>query len=158
VVETNVILDSPKIALYEAGKGLRVRRARDAAGDAVTQTVTFKGPRRPGPLKSREEIELTVSGGNAQHLLEQIGFAPALSFEKRRESWELDGCKVELDELPLLGRFVEIEGPTEEPVLRLRERLGLAAHPMIKSGYVELLMTFLETHDLREREIRFPKA
>ena len=40
-----------------------------------------------------------------------LGYSRVLSFEKRRESWKLGGCNVELDELPHLGTFVEIEGP-----------------------------------------------
>ena len=105
--------------------------------------------------KTREEVELRVEDGDAALLLERLGFIPSLSFQKRRETWELEGCKVELDELPYLGHFVEIEGPAEEPILRVRERLGLGDRPMIKSGYVELLMSYLQTHNIREREIVF---
>jgi len=42
-----------------------------------------------------------------------------------------------------------------EPVLALRERLNLAGHPLIKRGYVDLLAPYLETPDIRSREIRF---
>jgi adenylate cyclase class 2 len=154
VLETNVILDSAGHDLYRAGKGLRVRKARNLTTSQIVQTVTFKGPRVHGVLKTREEIELKVDEGDAALLLEQLGFVPTLTFQKWRETWELDGCKVELDELPYLGRFVEIEGPGEEPVLAVRERLSMSGHPLIKTGYVELLMSYLETHDIHNRELR----
>ena len=72
-----------------------------------------------------------------------------LSFEKRRETLELDGCKVELDELPHLGSFVEIEGPDEEAVLRVREKLGLADRPIVKTSYIALLMGYLQERGQR---------
>ena len=40
-------------------------------------------------------------------------------------SWKLGGCTVELDELPHLGTFVEIEGPSEAAILKVRDQLQL---------------------------------
>jgi adenylate cyclase class 2 len=109
-----------------------------------------------GPLKSREEIEVEVSDPDAAaSLVERLGYLRTLSFEKRRESWELEGCKVELDELPHLGKFVEIEGPDEASVMRVRERLGLASRPIVKSGYISLLMSHLQERGQTTREVRF---
>jgi adenylate cyclase class IV len=45
---------------------------------------------------------------------------------------------VELDELPHLGCFVEIEGPDEQSVLAVRDRLGLAG-PGITKSYLAML-------------------
>ena len=94
--------------------GLRLRTNHDSATGTETHIITWKGPRQPGALKSREEVELTVTDpADAALLLEKLGYVKVLTFEKRRQSWQLGGCKVELDELPLLGSFVEVEGPGE---------------------------------------------
>src|SRR5688500_13617029 len=99
--EVNTFFDTAERGLLACGEGLRLRLNRDAATGSETHVVTFKGPRRAGPLKSREEIEFDISsGGAAAELFERLGYRRTLSFEKRRETWELDGCKVELDEVP----------------------------------------------------------
>ena len=154
--EVNTFFDSAERGLLSRGEGLRLRLNRDTATGRETNVVTFKGPRRPGPLKSREEIEFEVApGAAASELFERLGYRRTLSFEKRRETWELDGCKVELDEVPYLGRFVEVEGPDERTVLAVRERLGLSAHPMVKDGYITLLKAHLDKHRDARTEVRF---
>ena len=50
----------------------------------------------------------------------------------------LDTCRVELDEVPLLGTFVEIEGPTEAAIEAALERLGLAGQATEPKSYVGL--------------------
>ena len=157
--EVNTFFDTEDRSLLAADEGLRLRRDRNVATGAETLIITYKGPRKLGPLKSREELEVQVFGAEAAtQLLERLGYLRTLSFEKRRESWELDGCKVELDELPHLGRFVEVEGPDEQTVLRVRERLGLASRPIVKSGYIALLMSHLQERGKMTRDVRFGEA
>ena len=80
------------------------------AGAPQPATLTFKGPLEASAFKKRREIELAVSEADGmRRLLEAIGFVEVLRFQKRRESWRLDNCRVELDEVPRLGRFVEID-------------------------------------------------
>jgi len=154
--EVNEFFDTEDRTLLAADKGLRLRRSRDKATGEEKFVITFKGPRQHGPLKSRAEAEVTVgSFDDAQRLLHALGYVTILVFEKRRESWELAGCKVELDELPHLGTFVEIEGPREQDVLKVRELLRLGDRPMIKTGYAALLSTYLQEHGRSQRVVRF---
>ena len=154
--EVNEFFDTEDRTLLAADKGLRLRRSRDLASGEETFAMTFKGPRQHGPLKSREEAEVTVgSFDDARRLLHDLGYVTILSFEKRRESWKLGGCKVELDELPHLGAFVEVEGPREQDVLKVREMLHLSDRPMIKTGYAALLSTYLQEHGRPQRVVRF---
>ena len=67
-----------------------------------------------------------------------------------------DPRKVELDELPRLGRFVEVEGPDEATVMRVRADLGLAGLPLIKAGYIALLMDDLRARGEQAAEVNFP--
>jgi adenylate cyclase class 2 len=142
--EVNTFFDTDASGLLARGEGLRLRLNRDAATGREDYVVTYKGRRLPGPLKSREEIEFHASPGvAAAELFERLGYRRTLSFEKRRETWELGGCKVELDQVPHLGLFVEVEGPDEPTVLSVRARLGLSDRPIVKESYVALLTEHL---------------
>jgi len=141
VVETNTIFDDRDRSLLAADAGLRVRGIRPLDGAGPPATVTYKGPRQPGALKRRTEIEVTVGDPDAMAaLLESVGMIRVLRFQKRRESWRLGGCCVELDEVPRLGRFVEIEGPDDATIQAVRDRLGLADCSLIPDSYVALLV------------------
>ena len=140
VEETNTFFDTVEHTLRSSGKGLRLRRKRSLDSGEVQLVLTFKGPRADGPIKRREEVELLVTDADATiALLAGLGYHPALSFNKHRETWLLDECHVELDELPPLGRFVEIEGPSESAVLSLRRRLELHDAAVVTPTYAELL-------------------
>lgn len=158
MLEHNIFVDSPDKRLHTGDRGLRVRRII-ADGQPETVTVTFKGPRHPGQLKSRREIEFDVSSEQAAiDLFAELGMHEVIRFEKRRERYRLDNCTIELDEVPYLGCFAEIEGPTGEIVLEMRERLGLGDLPLIKSSYVAMLTTYLEDHDIAGRDVTFASA
>ena len=159
VLEINTFFDTPDKSLLAQDKGLRLRQTRDDRSGREGFVITVKGPAQPGAFKSREEAETDVDDGDrAAGVLQALGYRPELSFEKRRESWTLDRCKIELDELPVLGRFVEIEGPDEATVAAARDRLGLTNLPSIKTGYISLLARHLkETGDPR-KTITFPSV
>jgi adenylate cyclase class 2 len=156
-IETNIIFDRPDGSLHAVGAGLRVRRARDLTSGKIEQTITYKGKLQTATLKTREEVELVVADGDGVLLFERLGFNKVFSFEKRRESWELDGCHIELDELPRLGKFVEIEGPDESAVMPIRDKLGLAESPLISTSYIGLMMQLLEQSGDPSRDIRLEK-
>jgi adenylate cyclase class 2 len=156
--EVNAFFDTADRALLAREEGLRLRLERDTARGAERHVITWKGPRRPGALKSREEVELGVCDGDAARLLERLGYQRTLSFEKRRDSWELDGCKVELDEVPYLGRFVEVEGPDEKKVMSVRDRLGLSDRPIIKTSYIALLISHLQQRGIETHDVTFADA
>ncbi len=155
-LERNVFFDTEDRSLLAADQGLRIRRSDDVRSGNRVCTMTFKGPRQHGTLKSREETEVVVGDfDTAATLLGCLGFIRVLSFEKRRQSWSLGGCRVELDELPHLGTFVEIEGKREEAILKTREALQLSSRPLIKASYIAMLMTHLQEHGQSGREIVF---
>jgi adenylate cyclase, class 2 len=145
-MELNTFFDSAERTLVAQDKGLRVRHTCDFVTGAERHVVTYKGPQQDGALKNREEVEFVADDGEqAAVLLERLGYAPTLSFEKRRESWRIDDCQVELDELPQLGHFVEIEGPDEEAVLAVRETLELDDRPLVKKSYIAMVDELLKS-------------
>jgi adenylate cyclase class 2 len=144
-MELNTFFDTPDRALLAQDKGLRVRHTCDFATGGERHVVTYKGSPQAGALKNREEVEIAVDdGGRASLLLERLGYAPTLSFEKRRETWRVDDCLVELDELPQLGCFVEIEGPDEEAVLSVRDALALDDRPLVRKSYIAMVADLLQ--------------
>jgi adenylate cyclase class 2 len=157
VLEVNTFFDTEDRSLLAADEGLRLRQQRDIAGGVNTYIITFKGPRTHGQLKSREEVEVTVgSDKDAVALLGCLGFSRVMSFQKKRESWKLGGCSIELDEVPYLGTYIEIEGPSEDAVLKVRELLQLSDIPIVRASYIALLTTYLQEKGIVQKEIKFP--
>jgi predicted adenylyl cyclase CyaB len=155
MTEVNTILDTPDRRLFGAGCGLRVRTCR-GEGRVPGPTLTYKGPQHPGTVKIREEVETEVHDAEATvQLLNALGFVPAIVFEKRRESWRLDGAMVELDELPRLGCYVEIEADDEAIIQRVRETIGLSSEPTVTANYIALLIEHARANGLPFDHITF---
>jgi len=156
LLEVNTFFDTPTGDLKAADEGLRVRLETSTDGSHVEATITHKGPRAHGRIKTRSENEVIVADANgAAQLLIALGYVSVLSFEKRRRRWKLDGCRVEMDTLPYLGDFVEIEGPSETAVLAVRRKLELDHLPMISASYISMLVTYLSENAIRAEHIGF---
>ena len=149
VLEFNTYFDTPAGTLQRTNQGVRVRVERQVDGPYQAVIITHKGARNRGPLKSRPETELRVEDGDdAAALLSALGFVRRLSFEKRRDKWNLGGCEVTLDHLPLIGDFIEIEGPNDDTIMAVRRKLELSEQPLIKSSYISILRTFMVENNL----------
>lgn len=153
--EINQFFDTPDHALKAKDQGLRLR-SMTHEGAHASHVITFKGPAAASQVKSREEIEFSIgSFDDAADLVARLGYGPTLGFEKRRESWELDDCLVELDELPHLGTFVEVEGETEASVLAVRKRLKLDSVPLISKGYIRMIDELVKARPDLGPRVRF---
>lgn len=157
LAETNIFLDRPDHYLRQHDQGLRVRLEQDRDGKLPDEVIiTHKGPRLPGVTKTRQETELVVNDVNAAvSLLAALGYVETLRFQKRRDRWLLDGCHVELDTLPRLGTFVEIEGPNEAAIQNVRKKLNLTHAPLEASGYAAMLAHDLEINGVSNRVVTF---
>lgn len=156
VLEVNRIFDDAHRSLLSNNCGLRVRACYEPDGGMAGALMTYKGPQQAGPFKSREEIETRIDDPqSAAGILAALGFKEVLCFEKRRETWHLDQCTVELDELPHLGCFVEIEGPGESSVRSVQEKLGLGELVHQPQSYIALLAAYCRAHDLPTMSITF---
>ena len=135
-------------------KCLRVRRESDANGQKVV--LTYKGPREDGKFKVRPEFEVNVDNDKtAVEFLNALGYRETLAFEKKRRVWNLDGCEVALDELALLGCFVEIEGPDEKAVGDVQGKLNLSGLEHISDSYALLMNKKLGNDGIEKTEIFF---
>ncbi len=127
------------LATSDPDEGLRVRHETDEAG-GVRVRVTFKGPRQAGAFKQREELEYDAADAEtAIAVFERLGHGITLVFEKDRETFTLDGCEIVLDAIDGLGLFVEVEGPDENTVRTMLDRLGLGDHESLIQGYASML-------------------
>jgi len=97
-------------------------RVRDQ-GDKVT--ITYKQFDSLS-LEGAKEIEVVVDDfDKAVALLSAAGLSHNSFQESKRETWQLDGADIELDEWPWLDPYIEIEGPDEKTVKDIASKLGL---------------------------------
>ena len=130
--------DDANRTLTKADKCLRLRR--QLTGDNEKVFLTYKGPKEKDQLKKRQEIEIEVGNvDSTRKLLSALGYDQALVVEKKRRIYRLGGCIVALDELPLLGSFVEIEGSDDEKIVNVQRDLGLADLQHIPVSYASLM-------------------
>lgn len=130
-------------------EALRIRRIGTVA------RITYKGPKIDSVSKTRQEIEIDLSGGAdgaRQHaaLLEALGFRAVAEVTKHRRkaelAWQGHDVEIALDVIESLGRFVELEIAADDAGLAaaqrclasLAERLSL--HRDERRSYLELLL------------------
>jgi predicted adenylyl cyclase CyaB len=125
--------------LAKSGCGLRLRT--ETVDGKTVSILTFKGPRQPGPYKTRPEYETAVNDAEAMvHILEGLGYCSGLTVAKKRCLWEWQNCQVCLDTVPPLGCFVEVEGPDNAAINNVLTRLKLADRPHITEGYAAMMI------------------
>jgi len=154
--QRDTYFNNTKSSLTKSGRGLRLRR--EVSDDGEKTVLTFKGPKQKGPFKSRQEIEVGLGEDGFSgmvKLLSGLGFEQVLVFEKRRKVWLLDGCQVCLDEVPLLGNFVEVEGPDENVIAEVLSKIQLYGLEHINKGYAKLMREKLDEISSDKTEIFF---
>ena len=151
-VQTDLYFDTPDGKLTRSDECLRLRC--EEAGRRERLILTYKGPKQQDDYKKRTEIEVEVQEAEAtESLLAALGYRKALAFDKRRRLWRLHDCEVALDELPLLGVFVEIEGLDSRTILQVQEMLGLSRVPHIIDSYATLIEQELSRLGGEQREV-----
>jgi predicted adenylyl cyclase CyaB len=129
--------DDANATFARTDRCFRLRRQKDDKGERFF--LTYKGAKEKSSFKKRQEIEIEIKDADlAEKFLSALGYEKALVVEKTRRVWQLDECEVALDHLPLLGDFVEIEGP-DEKIASVQKNLGLSILPHIPKGYAALV-------------------
>ena len=135
--QEDTYLSHPARDFAQTDEAFRIRRSGE------DNRVTYKGPRKEGPTKTREELEIPFEPGDEAfrrmlRLFHSLRFAPVASIRKRREAFHLEfqdhALEIALDTAEGLGTFVEIEAivagdddlpRAQQAVLALAGRLGL---------------------------------
>lgn len=97
--------------------------------------LTYK-QRQPSEsaVKRQIEHETEIEDGETMRVIfENLGYRPALVYEKRRQTWRLNETEVVLDELPF-GLFMEIEGE-DDSILEAEKLLGIENLPAVMETY-----------------------
>ena len=136
--QVDTYFDDAGATFKNSDRCLRLRRLVTDRTEKIF--LTYKDTKEKNEFKKRQEIEIEVNSADAaRELLSALGYERALVFEKKRRTWRVGGCEVSLDELPLLGSFVEIEGPDEGRIADVQRDLGLLALPHIRESYAALM-------------------
>lgn len=111
--------NAPDRDFGKTDEALRLRRV------GAMSKITYKGPKHPGPTKTRTEIEVPLADGDEAardflRVLEHLGYRATavvrksrIPYSMRRGEFDMVVC---LDEVERLGKFVEVEivAPTEQ--------------------------------------------
>ena len=160
VLQTDRYFDTPTRSLMRADRGLRIRQVRVLRGGAGEfdrrPQLTAKGPvKMNSRAKVRIERQIHVDDADAMaDVLAVCGLRPSMTIQKRRASYRLGGCLVELDELPVIGFFVEVEGPAARRITRVARTIGLDGEPS-KAHYIHLLRAACKRAGERCRDVTF---
>lgn len=140
--ETDTFFDSDDRRLKSADSALRLRQRVDLADTAKTWfRLTFKGPKQPGRFKNRREIETAVDAPHTtRSLLEALGLNAFITYTKHRTTFRYRECTIELDDLPDIGTFIEVEGPDEPAITTVLSDLNLTDHPTITDSYLAMVL------------------
>ncbi len=122
-----VHFDTASRTLGGNGRLFRLRRWEGEEGFPSKFEICFKGPKEVVEgMKVREEIESTVEDGALfGTMMTRLGYEVTLDNDKRRQSFELDGFHVDIDEYPEVPPYLEIEANDKETIDRAIEQLNL---------------------------------
>ncbi len=150
VYERNIRFDTPDEALLQKWELLRLRQ------DTAVR-ITFKGPASEdltSEVKVREELELTVDDfDTAVTIFTRLGFHPIQVYEKYRETFQLGGVELVLDEMPY-GDFIELEG-SEGEIKTTAVALDLDWDKRILGNYLGLMSELKTFHNLPFNDLTF---
>ena len=133
------LFDDAAGTLTSSDRCLRIRR--QSVGGSQQFFLAYKGPKERSNFKKRQEIEVEIKDADsAQNLLTALAYEKVLTVEKARRLWRAGGCEVALDHLPMLGDFVEIEGPSDKKIADVQKSLELASVPHIPKSYAQLII------------------
>jgi adenylate cyclase class 2 len=140
--EVNRVFDTEARAMTKSGGVLRVRELT-TEGQPAQARLTYKGPREEHAVKIREEVETAVGSADSLCLiLTRLGYTETIRYDKRRETWLLSDCEVVVDELPALGHFGEIEGPSINRVRNVQQKLEVSAADLVEDSYIGLTVQY----------------
>ena len=151
-LQTDYYFDDADTALTKTDRCLRLRRQLIGPNEKIS--LTYTGPKQEDNYKKRHENELEIKDFDSTvKLLSALGYEKALVFEKKRRLWRLQDCTIALDQLPLLGDFVEIEGPDDKIITDVQKSLELADLSHIKQSYAHLMAEELNRLGKNQREV-----
>ncbi len=151
VFETNFVFENADETLRRSEVILRLRRDKRS-------TLTYKEPplsdEATEEFKARNEIEVEVDDfDKTLAILGKLGFHPVLTYEKKRETYQLPHLTIQLDHLPF-GWFLELEGPGTA-IQAVAKELQLNWNERIRESYVRIFEDLHQRTQLPFRDLTF---
>lgn len=134
-IEEDVYYSSPIKDFKETDEALRVRYSE---GNAI---LTYKGPKIDKISKSREEIEVFVSG-DIESLLQKLGFKKFMNIKKNRKLYQYKEFTLSLDNVEGLGEYIEVELKSEnkDDIEKIENLFDVLFLDSERRSYLELLL------------------
>ena len=143
--QKNFVFDTPDKKLKRKGGRLRLRIEGKKA------MLTLKGKKMKSRFKKRPEINLPVEDAKtALELLKELGFKKEWTYEKKIKYFRLGKAIVTIDQMPVVGCFLEIEAEPKQ-IEKTAKLLGLNLKDGIKEGYVSLFKEFKKKGILKKK-------
>jgi adenylate cyclase class 2 len=147
------LYDFPDRRMLAQGGYVRIRNE-----GAKWVAVCKKRAREGGGAGAMEEVEVGLSDSESgAQFLEALGLRRFFCFEKKRTRYSC-GCAVfDMDELPGLPSYLEIEAPSWEEVDAALGLLGIAGERALRIGLGEFL-ALCGVDPAETPELRFPEG
>jgi len=148
--ETNVYFDTKKSDFKKKGKAIRLRSIQKT--DLKTRyarlldehILTVKtNSKLKSKYKSKIEHELTgLPYDTTLNILKVLNLQPVLIFQKKRISYKYKNAKIEIDQIPIIGYFCEIETNNEKLIKEILKDIKCENVKLIKIGYPSIINKF----------------
>jgi adenylate cyclase class 2 len=149
VFESNVRFDDPKDRLKNSGSLLRLRN-----DGRMTLTYKARTKQADNQFKVHRELEVEVDDDvTMEKILKALGFRRKQLYEKHRETFQLEGALLCLDQMPF-GDFLEIEGPKAK-IRLIAGLLELDWRRRILHNYLEMFAAIKREQALPFEDITF---
>jgi len=126
--------DFPKDSLKRKGMVLRLRL------DGKKTMLAVKKKRGKARLKELDEFEVEVSDfGEVRRMLLLLGLKETRAITKRRTSFKLGRAGIEIDKIPGIPCFAEIEAPSEKQVVAVAKKLGFSEKQLLPWNMFDVL-------------------
>lgn len=148
--EVTTRYDTNENTLEKHGKFIRTM-------EGFRNTVTLKEKVSENTsLFERDEFVVEIDDvENMQIIFERIGLIPILKMEKYRLKWDLDGVRINLDELPF-GLYLEIHG-NEKNIQSIMTKLDLLGEEKIIESYWDIYEKYKKENNITDIDITFSK-
>ena len=150
-VETRVF-DFPDRRLLSAGGYVRIRN------EGTQWHCTYKKKISQDQAKTMLEMDMQVSDPQtACEIFKALGLEIVLCFEKKRRHYEYEDWVFDLDELPGVPPYLEIEASSWEEIERALDFLGIDRSRGVSMGPKELLAHYgMSIDEIQELRFKSP--
>ncbi len=146
--------DFPDFRLKKNGALCRVR----SEGDKIVwcyKGKKDKGAEKLGFKKQPERQEIVSSLENTCRMLEDLGMIKVAVCEKDRFSYSFGGAAVDVDKLPNICEYAEVEASSESVVEKVVKKLGYKMNQTCTKSWKEVLRHYGVNTDVVPLVVRF---